>query len=253
LDLVGGDQDPSEERDLVDDDHDGQVDEAFGHGTHVAGIIHLVAPEARLLAVRVLDSDGRGSLLDVVEGVRWAMRHGARVINLSLGSLTRSAALQQALDEARSEGIAVVVAAGNWGDDKPAEVPASSRCVAAIGAVDATDRPAWVSSFGDNVAVAAPGVAVRSTYPGGGYRLWSGTSMSAPFVAGTCALLAEIHPTWTVDQMLARIRDAASPVRDAEGVKFGAGVLDIGAALAPDIGAHADDGPVIEVARPRHR
>jgi len=251
VDFVAGDLDPTEEREQRDDDLDGHVDEAFGHGTHVAGIIHLVAPDARLLAVRVLDSDGRGSLLDVVAGVRWAMEHGAKVINLSLGSLTKSDALQRTLEDARSAGVAVVVAAGNWGDDKPVEFPAASRHVAAIGAVDATDRPAEFSSFGDNVALAAPGVAVRSTYPGGEYRLWSGTSMSAPFVAGTCALLAETHPDWSIDQMLARIGAAAAPVREPDGVKFGAGVLDIGAALAPDVRPRADEEPVPEVLRQR--
>src|SRR5262249_53370784 len=99
IDLVDRDDDPREERDYIDNDHDGAVAEAFGPGTHVAGIIHLVAPGARLLAVRVLDDDGRGSLVDVVAGVRWAVDHGAKVINLGLGTLSRSPALQRALDE----------------------------------------------------------------------------------------------------------------------------------------------------------
>ena len=131
VDFVGDDLDPTEERQVLDDDLDGHVDEAYGHGTHVAGIVHLVAPEARLLAVRVLDSDGRGSLLDVVAGVRWAMAHGAKVINLSLGSLTRSVALQHALADARDMGIAVVVAAGNWATtsrwSSPPACPTSRR------------------------------------------------------------------------------------------------------------------------------
>ena len=233
VDFVDHDDDPTETHDGIDNDGDGQVDEAFGHGTHVAGIIHLVAPEARILAVRVLDDDGAGDLLRVVAGVRWAMRQGAKVINLSLGSLQRSVAVERALEDAEAQGIVVVVSAGNWGSDTPVEFPASSSAVAAIAAVDADGNAASFSSFGANVALAAPGVAIRSTFPGGDFRLWSGTSMSSPFVAGTCALLAELHPDWTRSEMLARIESCAGHV-NAGGRAFGAGALDVGAALAPD-------------------
>jgi len=244
VDFVDHDDDPTETRDGIDNDGDGAVDEAFGHGTHVAGIIHLVAPEARILAVRVLDDEGSGDLLRVVAGVRWAMHHGAKVINLSLGSLQRSMAVERALEDAEGQGIAVVVSAGNWGSDTPVEFPASSSAVAAIAAVDAAGDPASFSSYGANVALAAPGVAIRSTYPGGDFRLWSGTSMSAPFVAGTCALLAELHPGWSRNEMLARIGSYAVHV-NADGRAFGAGALDVGAALAPDgpvIGGETDPG-----------
>jgi subtilisin family serine protease len=238
VDLVDHDDDPTETRDGVDDDGDGQVDEAFGHGTHVAGIIHLVAPEARLLAVRVLNDDGLGSMLKIVVGVRWAMQHGAKVINLSLGALQQSQAVERALEDAEAQGIVVVVSAGNWGSDTPVEFPASSSSVAAVAAVDAAGNAASFSSYGANVALAAPGVAIRSTYPGADFRLWSGTSMSSPFVAGTCALLAELHPGWTRSEMLARIGGTAGYI-SADGRAFGAGSLDAGAALAPD-------GPAIE-------
>ena len=249
VDLVDHDDDPTETPDGLDNDGDGQVDEAFGHGTHVAGIIHLVAPEARLLAVRVLDEDGVGDLLRVVAGVRWAMQHGAKVINLSLGALQRSQAVERALEDAESRGIVVVVSAGNWGSDTPVEFPASSSSVAAIAAVDAAGNAASFSSYGAYVALAAPGVAIRSTYPGGDFRLWSGTSMSSPFVAGTCALLAELHPGWTRSDMLARIGSTAGHI-DADGRAFGAGSLDVGAALAPDGPAITSDTQPIEDVRP---
>ncbi len=249
-DFVDGDADPTDSRDYLDNDGDGLVDEGFGHGTHVAGIMHLVAPEARLLVVRVLDSDGRGDVLDIAAGVHWAVDHGAKVLNLSLGSLQGSDALQHALEEAESRGVVVISSAGNWGADTPVEFPARSSHVAAIAAVDAAATPAAFSSFGHMVALSAPGVGVRSAYPGGGYRLWSGTSMSAPFVAGTAALLAEAHPTWTLVQMLERIQSTASPVR-GEGEDFGAGALDSGAALALDRRSHIDDVPVPEQLRPR--
>ena len=240
VDFVDGDADPTETADHLDNDGDGLVDEAFGHGTHVAGIIHLVAPAARLLAVRVLDDDGRGRLIDIVAGVYWALAHGAKVINLSLGSLSGSTALQQALEQAEDRGVVVITSAGNWGNDQPVEFPARSSHVAAIAAVDASAQPAAFSSYGDIVALAAPGVGVRSTYPGGGFRLWSGTSMSAPFVAGCCALLAEIHPTWTLDQMRARMAQTTRAINDGCD-KFGAGALDAGAALAPDYSPGMDE------------
>ena len=249
LDLVDHDDDPTETPEGVDTDGDGHADEAFGHGTHVAGIVHLVAPDARLLAVRVLDEDGAGNLLRVVAGVRWAIHQGAKVINLSLGSLRRSEAVERALEDAESQGIVVVVSDGNWGSDTPVEFPASSPSVAAIAAVDASGNAADFSSYGANVALAAPGVAIRSTYPGGDFRLWSGTSMSAPFVAGACALLAEQHPGWTRSEMLARIASTAGPV-NAGGRAFGAGALDVGAALATEGSATAGDPLPVEDVRP---
>jgi subtilisin family serine protease len=254
VDLVSGDNDPTEVHDYRDGDGDGRMDEAFGHGTHVAGIIHLVAPAAKLLAVRVLDDDGRGRLLDVVAGVRWAVAHGAKVINLSLGSLAKSDALQLALHDAKHEGVVVVTSAGNWGSDKPEEYPARSHYVAAVAAVDADASPARFSSYGDIVALSAPGVGVRSTYPGGGYRLWSGTSMAAPFVAGTCALLAEVHPDWKLSQMLGRLQGTTGKLRGKSGLKssdFGAGTLDAGAALAPDLVSRAGEITDPEVGRRR--
>ena len=250
IDMVDNDDDPDDTRDLIDNDADGRVDEGFGHGTHVAGIVHLVAPEARLLAVRVLDSDGRGSLFDIAAGVRWAVDHGAKVINLSLGSVKSSDALQNALSEAEERGVVVITSAGNWGSDTPVEFPARSSHVAAVAAVDAAAHPAVFSSYGQMVALAAPGVGVRSTFPGGGYRVWSGTSMAAPFVAGTCALLAENHPDWNLAQMMARLEVTAGAFSGAA-YQFGAGVLDAGAALEPDRHSHIDDVPVAEVMR-RH-
>src|SRR5262249_15756207 len=84
----------------LDTNGDGVVDEAWGHGTHVAGIVTLTAPAAQLLIGRVLDSDGQGDVITVACGIRWAIANGARVINLSLGSLSDSPAIRSALAEA---------------------------------------------------------------------------------------------------------------------------------------------------------
>src|SRR5215831_15371484 len=118
-DFVGRDADPTDEPDGLDNNHNGLVDEAYGHGTHVAGIIARIAPSASLLIVRVLDADGRGSILDVASGIRWAIDHGARVINLSLGMTDPSPTIENLLTEAEQRGIVCVAAAGNWGADSP--------------------------------------------------------------------------------------------------------------------------------------
>ena len=232
-DFVDSDSDPSDEANGIDDDDDGFVDDAHGHGTHVAGIVRLTAPSAQLLVARVLDDEGRGSLLHVAAGVRWALSQGARVINLSLGSLSSSATLERALEEAEAQGVVVVTSAGNWGAEEPVEYPASSEHVFAVAAVDTGGVPADFTSRGPHVALSAPGVGVRSAYPGGLYRLWSGTSMSAPFVAGSVALLAAQHPEWGPGDLRQQLSMTAGPIVDSPPNTLGAGRLDAGAAVAP--------------------
>ena len=236
-DFVSGDADPSENGDGIDNDGDGHVDEAVGHGTHVAGIVALTAPASPLLVARVLDSDGRGNVAGVARAVRWAIDHGARVINLSLGMLKNSDALQHVMSEAEAQGILVVASAGNLGTDNPREFPGTSSHASAVAATDAGATPASFTSYGPQVALCAPGVNIRSAFPGGGYRVWNGTSMSAPFVAGTAALLYALHPQWTTIEVLDRLAATARPlvhVNSSMQGRLGAGMLDAGAALAPD-------------------
>lgn len=223
--------------DGIDNDNNDAIDEAYGHGTHVAGIVSLAAPDCMLLVGRVLDADGQGDVLAVAAGIRWAVRNGADVINLSLGTLTHSDAIQNALEYAENHHVVVVASAGNWGAENPQEFPARSSHAIAIAASDASRHPAPFTSFGNFVALTAPGVAVRSAYPGNAYRLWSGTSMSTPFVAGTAALLLSVHPTWSPSTVLERITSTASHlygVSPAQQDKLGDGMLNAGNALAPD-------------------
>lgn len=236
-DFVGGDSDPTDVGNGKDDDRDGFVDESAGHGSHVAGIVAAGSPEAELLIVRVLDADGRGDFANIAAGVRWALSQGARVINLSLGGVTGSNLVQDAMEAAENSGVVCIASAGNWGAEKPEEFPAKSSHAAAVAAVDATGAPATFSSFGGFVAMSAPGVAVRSAYLGGRYASWSGTSMSAPFLSATAALLLSVHPTWNQELVLARIRATGTPVVTTDpnlAQKFGSGVLNAAAALAPD-------------------
>ncbi len=221
----------------IDTNGDGVVDGAWGHGTHVAGIVAMVAPGAKLLVGRVLNSDGQGDVVTVAAGIRWAVQNGADVINLSLGSVSASPAIASAISDAEEHGAIVFAAAGNHGAALPREFPASFKEAVAVAATDAYASPAPWSSFAPYVALSAPGVAIRSAYPGGLYRQWSGTSMSTPFVAATAALLLGDHPYWDHEDLVDRLASAATPLvhvsADRVGM-MGAGMLNAGDALAPD-------------------
>jgi subtilisin len=240
--------------DGLDNDSSGEADEAWGHGTHVAGIVAVAAPNVELMIGRVLDADGRGDVLGVAAGIRWAVDNGARVINLSLGTTATSHAIEEALEEAEDAGVLVVAAAGNRGTDNPTEYPARSRRTFAVAAADCDSRPTEFTSYGPFVDLVAPGVAIRSSYPGNRYRLWTGTSMAAPWASGTAALLLSIHPQWTPTQVQSRMAQSAGPLRDpkpSQNGKLGAGMLDVGAALRPDLvaGSDKDEQPVLRTPR----
>jgi subtilisin family serine protease len=116
------------------------------------------------------------------------------------------------------------------------EFPASSRFVVAVAAVDGNDAVAPFTSYGDFVEISAPGVAVRSTFPGGGWAIWSGTSMSAPFVSGGFALLAPFHPDWTEKRLLDRLTATARRINQSGYQSgLGAGALDLGAAMRAEV------------------
>ena len=178
----------SERAEQVDTNGDGIVDGSLGHGTHVAGIVLAVAPQARLLPVRVLDSDGVGSAFDVAYGIVHAVERGAQVLNMSLGLSSPSSAVAAAIRFARDRGVVVVVPTGN---DQIGSLsfPASMSEVVAVAGTDSLDQHAWFTNYGYGTDIAAPAMGILSTYYGGGYARWSGTSMAAPFVSGTAALL----------------------------------------------------------------
>jgi subtilisin family serine protease len=230
-DYVDDDTDASDRPDSYDSDLDGQVDEALGHGTHVAGIVALVAPDARILPIRVLDNDGRGSLLAIARGITYAVWRGARVINLSLGSLAQSDLLQFAIDNAIAQGAVVIASAGNWGAEEPLEYPANSRNVIAVAATDSADAAAPFTSYGPFVSVCAPGVGVRSSYWNGNTAIWSGSSMSSGFASGASALLLSVHPEWRRSDVRTRLVETATPLVGATYASMTAGRIDIGAAL----------------------
>jgi hypothetical protein len=193
-DFIDGDGLPDDLPNQLDDDRNNYVDEATGHGTHVAGIVAAVAPGAQIMPLRVLDSDGTGTVFAVAEAIYHADQYGAQIINLSLGLTGGSDAIERAIERAHGDGIVVVSSAGNRGIRDEQHFPARLPEVIAVAATDAADRKADFSNYGSHISVSAPGVGIMSTYWNGGYALWSGTSMSVPFIAGAAALRISIDP-----------------------------------------------------------
>ena len=174
-----------------------------GHGTHVAGIIAAskddqgvtgVAPDARIMPVKVLFDNGFGFMSSVISGIRYAAKKGADIINLSLGGRSGSPALRDALEFATKKGSLVVMASGNSSGKSPIYPAAyASEFGVAVGAVDESRQMTWFSNrAGDSEIsyVTAPGSSIFSTVPGG-YAKKSGTSMAAPHISGVAALVKE--------------------------------------------------------------
>ncbi len=218
-----------------DDDADGQIDEMVGHGTHVSGTILQVAPQARILPVKVLNSDGVGDAFMVTSGIHYAVGQGADVINLSLGSTYDSLAIRNGVEFAASQGVVVVAAAGNGDRQQPADYPAATDLPISVAATDAGADKATYSNFHETVDISAPGNDVASTYPGGLYTTASGTSMATPLVAGSAALMLDRQPNANPDTITAMLKVASGPLSlsdsDLEGL-LGAGELDIDASIA---------------------
>lgn len=238
-DFVDFDTDPSE--------GGSAANEAWGHGTHVSGLVLLAAPGAKIMPLRVLNPDGFGNTWMLTEALLFAVDpdgnpatdDGAQVINMSLSTTTPTkmfysmAALiscdvnapgDPELDFsdpgyngdkqrcANSKGAVVTAAAGNSGSDRRREYPAaeSAHGKLSVGASTQARRRAVFSNHGSKVDVAAPGEGITSTMAGGTYATWSGTSMAAPLAAGTAALLRSRFPAWTPDDIVDRIDDTTS-------------------------------------------
>lgn len=214
------------------------VTDGNGHGTHVAGIVLQADPSARIMPVRVMDRTGFGTDQGVSAGIVWAVENGAKVINLSLGGPARSMALDAAVEYARSRDVVVIAAAGNSGEQgSPLMYPAANDLAVAVAAVDAASVAAPFSNRGPYVDVAAPGVNVVSSLPGGGFGSMSGTSMATPCVSGMFSLLRSLRPdldaTSVIGHVQATSRDVGDPGRDDV---YGWGVVDAPRAVA-ELGA----------------
>lgn len=204
-DFVAGDNDPTDESNGIDDDDDGFIDEGAGHGTLVAGIVHLVAPGAQILPIRVLDDEGHGTTFTLAKGIRYATELGANVINMSLGLTDRSGIIAHELAQARLHSAAMVAAAGNLNTDSLLYYPASDVKVMMVTALDSSDVKASFSSYHARVAVSAPGAGVLGPYYDGGYAIGAGTSFATPFIAGQCALIKALVPGISWDDLYVQV------------------------------------------------
>jgi subtilisin family serine protease len=238
------DEDPALRGDVLQRDNDPADD--TGHGTHVAGVIAAhgsqmqrgIAGRCRLMPVRVLGTrveDGRrvgvGNIVDIDDGIKFAVDSGADVINLSLGVRGDASGIphERAVRYARLNDVCVVAASGNHGSPEPL-FPAAVPGVITVGAITELQRVAAFSGWGQHVDVVAPGSAIYSTDLGGRYRYRDGTSHAAPFVAGVAALLVSRARSADLSLRERTIRRIICDTADAAGnqrwdAHFGGGVL----------------------------
>ncbi|WP_344819998.1 type VII secretion-associated serine protease mycosin, partial [Actinoplanes cyaneus] len=248
---------------------DGGDTDPVGHGTTVSGIIAGrnddstgvvgIAPKAKILPVRVLDEDNRyDDALIVAKGLRWAVDHGARVVNLSLGGSANSPALAAALDYAFAKDVVVVACTGNVSATASTNhgvwYPAREPGVIAVAGMERNGTDLWSGSItGKETVVTAPATDLVGAKPGGYWRV-QGTSFAAPMVAGTAALIRSRWPDMSASDVINRIirtaKDRGAPGRDDA---FGFGLIDPTGALTavvPEAASNPlDNTPPAGVAR----
>jgi thermitase len=247
----------------IDDDRNGLIDDwrgwdwvqgdndpadVEGHGTHVAGIVAAprdavgiagVAPDARVMALRVLDATGTGTVADVAEAYRYAGALGVRVVNASIGGDAESITQRSAI--AAYPDTLFVVAAGNGGDDGAADDNDATPIfpcafdlanLICVGATDNHDEPAAFSNVGArSVDLFAPGVSIVSTYLGGAYAFMDGTSMATPHAAGTLALMRAAAPALDGAQLRQALLASVDPTDGLDGLSVTGGRLNAHAAV----------------------
>ncbi|MGE0565308.1 MAG: S8 family serine peptidase [Pseudolabrys sp.] len=213
------------------------------HGTAIASLItgqgrlKGTAPGARILAVRAFDPNGssaEATTFNIMKGLDWSVANGARIINMSFAG-PADPAIQRSLEAARKKGVVSIAAAGNEGPKAKPLYPAAYAGVIAVAATDAEDKIYKGSNQGRHITVAAPGVDILVAIPEGGYKMLTGTSMSAAEVSGIVALMLQRNPNLTPDavrsMLAATARDLGPKGRDDA---FGAGLTDAYRALTDD-------------------
>jgi subtilisin family serine protease len=244
----------------IDDDKDGIVDDVHGanmfdgtnhvdddngHGTHNAGIIAArqdngiggsgIAPDAKIMPVKILDSNMGGNTDLLAAGIRYAVDRGAKIINTSVNTDSQTETVDAAIAYAAARGAIIVASAGNQGRDidlKPS-YPASSTSPAVFSvAAEAEEGSLWdLSNTGLlSVDIAAPGKYIVSTALGSGYQSRTGTSAAAPFVAGSLALLSAARPDLPMSALRAALTDSSKRTSLLSSL-LGGGALDVGAAM----------------------
>ncbi len=216
-----------------------------GHGTHVAGIIAGtgnnggtigIAPNVQIMPIEFLDGNGNGTVSQFISGLDYSIAHGAKISNNSWEGADPSQALTDAINLAQANGMIFVAAAGNEASNNdvtpvyPASMPQNN--VVSVAATDSNNNLASFSNYGANsVELAAPGVNVLSTLPGGGYGDKSGTSMATPMVAAVMALVWSIHPNWTYLQVINQVESTVTKAPSLTGKVSSGGILNAAAAV----------------------
>ncbi len=254
----------------VDDDGNGIIDDVHGanfvnagatgdpmddnrHGTHVAGTIGAVSDnnlgvagvnwKTRIMALKFLSNTGSGTTAGAIRAIEYGIKMKANIMNNSWGGGGFSRALEDAIRSADRAGILFLAAAGNAGgndNDTNPHYPSSYDVpnVLAIMATDQNDAKAAFSSFGANsVDMAAPGVGILSTIPGGGYASFNGTSMATPHAAGAAALVWAANPAMTHIELKKHLMDAAEVIPGLAGMSVTGARMDLGKAMG--------DGPPV--------
>ena len=204
--------------DGIDNDHDGLVDDAYGwdfygndndptevpadpattiagHGTFVAGLIALMAPDCKIMPIRVFSPLGVSDIFSVAGCIKYATDHGADIINLSCGTPRDSSVMRDAVTYARQHNVLLFAAVGNSSTDQVPVYPANlTQDVQGVASIETNSVLSSFSNFGSSVSVDAFGHNLISTYPGGGYALWSGTSFSTALATAQAALVLAAYP-----------------------------------------------------------
>lgn len=187
---------------------DGSPYAAFGHGTEVVGVIHLVAPTAQIMPLKAFHADGTGDLSDILSAIYYAVQNHVNVINMSFDLTTSSTELTNAINYASSHNVICVASSGNDGKEEIV-YPAALSNVMGVASTNNFDQRSTFSNYGNQIVwVAAPGENIVTTYPFGTYSATSGTSFSSPFVAGTAALVLNLEPHANQSQAAAAIAHA---------------------------------------------
>lgn len=226
------------------------VDDFYGHGTHVSGIVAAttnngtgvagVCPNCRLLNVKVLNDSGSGAYSWISNGIIWATNNGAKVINMSLGGSVKSTTLEKAVNYAWNHGVVVVAAAGNSASPSKTYPGAYTNAIA-VASTNNLDRKSSFSSYSAKwIDIAAPGENIFSTFPthpykinkSQGYDFGSGTSMATPMVSGTAALIWSTGYGTSVSSVRNRLESTADKI-PGTGTYWSAGRIDAAAAVAP--------------------
>jgi subtilisin family serine protease len=233
-----------------------------GHGTFVASLVALAAPDARLMPIVVLDPDGRGDSFRVAAGIYEAVARGADVVNLSLAARAKSDLVENAIAFALSQGVVVVAAGGNEGVER-VDYPARLQLAIGVAALNDQSIKAPFSNSGSEIGLSAPGDTIVNQFgnailsrsvigavPGDGFATWDGTSLSAGLVSGAAAVLRSQYAAftpdlWLAEQVRADLIASATNIdtqNPAYSGKLGAGLVNLAAAtaLAPPPPARGD-------------